>query len=352
MRPAGGARFQQHRKFNDMHLSPRATIRPYLEHWHSLLIPNKASWSYLMTLHIHTPLIESRPLSLAAGRSIWLKLDALQPCGSFKLRGVGHACEVHHARGARHFVSSSGGNAGLAVAYAGRKLGVPVTVVVPETTSDRAKELLRLEDAKVVVHGSSWQEANELAQTLVGADDAFIHPFDDPLLWTGHASLVDEVAAAGIKPDAVVLSVGGGGLLSGVVEGLKRNGWDDVPVLAVETEGAASLHAAVQAGHSVELERIASVATSLGAKRVADQALVCVREHPVHSVLVTDRAALEACEQFLSDHRVLVEPACGAALALAYAPGKLAGYQNVLVVVCGGATATLGQIQDWLKQVD
>jgi len=305
-----------------------------------------------MSLHIQTPLIESRPLTLAAGRSVWLKLDALQPCGSFKLRGVGHACEVHHARGARHFVSSSGGNAGLAVAYAGRKLGVPVTVVVPETTSDRAKELLRLEDAKVVVHGSSWQEANELAQTLVGADDAFIHPFDDPLLWTGHASLVDEVAAAGIKPDAVVLSVGGGGLLSGIVEGLKRNGWDDVPVLAVETEGAASLHAAVQAGHSVELERIASVATSLGAKRVADQALVCVREHPVQSVLVTDRAALEACEQFLSDHRVLVEPACGAALALAYAPGKLAGYQNVLVVVCGGATATLGQIQDWLKQVD
>ena len=73
-----------------------------------------------MPLHIPTPLIESRPLSLSAGRPVWLKLEALQPCGSFKLRGVGHACEAHHARGARHFVSSSGGNAGLAVAYAGR----------------------------------------------------------------------------------------------------------------------------------------------------------------------------------------------------------------------------------------
>lgn len=305
-----------------------------------------------MTLHIHTPLIESRPLSLAAGSNVWLKLDALQPCGSFKLRGVGHACEVHHARGARHFVSSSGGNAGLAVAYAGRKLGVPVTVVVPETTTERAKDLLCLEGAKVVVHGSSWQEANALAQTLVGPDDAFIHPFDDPLLWAGHASLVDEVTKAGEKPDAVVLSVGGGGLLSGVVEGLQRNGWGDVPVLAVETAGAASLHAAMQAGHPVELERIASVATSLGAKRVADQALVCVQQHPVHSHLVSDRAALEACERFLVDHRVLVEPACGAALALAYAPGALAQYQNVLVVVCGGATATLEQIQAWLQQVD
>ncbi|MNM39808.1 Phenylserine dehydratase [compost metagenome] len=305
-----------------------------------------------MTLHIHTPLIESRSLSLAAGCSVWLKLEALQPCGSFKLRGVGHACEIHHARGARHFVSSSGGNAGLAVAYAGRKLGVDVTVVVPETTTERAKQLLRQEDANVVVHGSSWQEANALAQTLVGPDDAFIHPFDDPLLWAGHASLIDECAAAGYKPDAVVLSVGGGGLLSGVVEGLKRNGWDDVPVLAVETEGAASLHAALQAGHPVELDRIASVATSLGAKRVADQALACARSHPLHSQLVSDRAALEACERFLLDHRILVEPACGAALALVTTPQALAAYGNVLVVVCGGATATLEQIQAWLKQLD
>lgn len=305
-----------------------------------------------MTLHINTPLIESRPLSLASGRASWLKLDALQPCGSFKLRGVGHACEVHHARGARHFVSSSGGNAGLAVAYAGRKLGVPVTVVVPETTTERAKELLGLEDAKVVVHGSSWQEANAFAQTLLGPDDAFIHPFDDPLLWAGHASLVDEVAASGFKPGAVVLSVGGGGLLSAVVEGLARNGWHDVPVLAVETEGAASLHAAMQAGRTVELERIDSVATSLGAKRVAEQALACARQHPVHSHLVSDRAALEACERFLLDHRVLVEPACGAALALAYTPGALGSYQNVLVVVCGGATATLEQMREWLKRVN
>ncbi|MBV4531038.1 pyridoxal-phosphate dependent enzyme [Pseudomonas sp. SWRI107] len=301
-----------------------------------------------MPLHIQTPLIESRPLSLTAGSAVWLKLEALQPCGSFKLRGVGHACEVHHARGARHLVSSSGGNAGLAVAYAGRQLGMAVTVVVPETTSERARELLRLEEAKLVVHGSSWQEANAHAQTLLGPGDAFIHPFDDPLLWAGHASMVDEVAAAGLKPDAVVLSVGGGGLLSGVVQGLQRNGWHDVPVLAVETEGAASLHAAMAAGHTVQLPCLSSVATSLGAKRVAEQALACTREHPVHSHLVSDREALLACERLLHDHRLLVEPACGAALALLERPEVLAGYRRVLVIVCGGATATLGQIRSWL----
>ncbi|WP_300733060.1 pyridoxal-phosphate dependent enzyme [Pseudomonas sp.] len=298
-----------------------------------------------MPLHIQTPLIESRPLSAIAQRSIWLKLDAVQPCGSFKLRGVGHACEVHHQRGATRFVSSSGGNAGLAVAYAGRQLGVAVTVVVPETTTERARELLALEGAEVIVHGSSWQEANQLALTLTTASDAFIHPFDDPLLWSGHATLIDEVAQSGHKPDAVVLSVGGGGLLCGVIEGLHRNGWQDVPVIAVETEGAASFRASVDAGHSVEIERISSIATSLGAKRVCDQAIAYLAVHTIESVIVTDRDALNACERFLVDHRVLVEPACGAALSLAYKPTALSRYPTVLMVVCGGATATLEQIQ-------
>jgi len=123
-----------------------------------------------MVLHIETNLLQSRPLSMKAGRSVWLKLEALQPPGSFKIRGVGHACEIYVARGAKKLVSSSGGNAGLAVAYAGRLLGVPVTVVVPETTTERAKELLRLENAEVIVHGTSWQEANEFAQSFL------IHP--------------------------------------------------------------------------------------------------------------------------------------------------------------------------------
>lgn len=302
-----------------------------------------------MTLHIHTPLIESRPMSASAGRPVWLKLEALQPCGSFKLRGVGHACEVHHGRGARHFVSSSGGNAGLAVAYAGRRLGVAVTVVVPQTTTARAKELLALEGAKVIVHGASWQEANELAQSLVGPDDAFIHPFDDPLLWAGHATLIDEVAQAGEKPDAVVLSVGGGGLLCGVVQGLRRNGWHDVPVIAVETLGAASFHAAVQAGEAVAIEHIDSIATSLGAKRVCQQAVDYLGVHPITSVRVSDQQALQACERLLLDHRLLVEPACGAALALASQPQVLAPFTKVLMVVCGGATATLEQLRAWAR---
>jgi L-serine/L-threonine ammonia-lyase len=133
-----------------------------------------------MPLHIPTPLIESLPLSARTGRDVWLKMEALQPPGSIKLRGVGLACETHARRGARRFVSSSGGNAGIAVAYAGRMLGLPVDVVVPDTTSARARELIGLQGARLTVHGASWQEANERAQAMLGPDDAFIHPLTTP----------------------------------------------------------------------------------------------------------------------------------------------------------------------------
>ena len=153
-----------------------------------------------------------------------------------------------------------------------------------------------------------------------------------------------------LTPDAVVLSVGGGGLLSGVAEGLHRNGWGHIPIIAVETEGAASFHAAAKTGHAVQLATISSIATSLGAKRVCDQAVKWSLEHPIHSVLVSDKSAVAACEKFLADHRVLVEPACGASLALAYDQSPvLEAFRTVLVVVCGGATATTDQLKHWAK---
>ncbi len=302
----------------------------------------------MKSLHIETPLFESRPISIRASRRIWLKLDALQPPGSFKIRGIGAACQEYVRRGAKRLISSSGGNAGIAVAYAGRHLSVPVLIVVPETTSDRAKALIRQEGAEVVVHGDSWQEANELAISTVGQSDVLIHPFDDPLVWRGHSTLIDEVARSGIKPGALVVSVGGGGLLCGLVEGLRRAGWSDVPVIAVETEGADSLAQSVRAGHRVELPAITSLAITLGAKKICERAFDCTRDHPLRSLVVSDRAAVSACQRFLDDHRIVVEPACGASLAAVYdrAP-ELEDFESVLVVVCGGATTTLEQLREW-----
>ncbi|RTL43572.1 MAG: pyridoxal-phosphate dependent enzyme [Burkholderiales bacterium] len=299
-----------------------------------------------MSLHLETPLLASDPLS-TAGQRVWLKLEALQPSGSFKLRGIGHACDQHAAQGARRLLSSSGGNAGLAVAYAGRQLGLPVLVVVPESTAEWPRTLLRRYGAELVVHGRSWMEANEHLLSLRQPGDAFIHPFDDPLLWQGHATMIHEAARQGPKPDAVVLSVGGGGLMCGVLQGMADVGWQDVPLVAVETEGAASLQAAVQAGQLVTLDAITSIATSLGARRVSEAAFDWTRRHPVISTTVSDAAALQACLDLEREHRWVVEPACGAALAAASqrALPVLQRAAQVLVIVCGGVCTPYTELQ-------
>lgn len=302
-----------------------------------------------MAIHLETPLLASRPLSRRTGKDVRLKLEALQPAGSFKSRGVGHACEQYRRQGAQRFVTSSGGNAGYAVACAGRVLGVPVTVVVPSTTSERARSLIADEGAEVIVHGASWMEAHAHALALRQPDDAFIHPFDDPLLWTGHATLVDELARQGPRPDLLVCAVGGGGLLCGLVEGLRRNGWDTVPLLAAETAGADSFAQALRAGRPTLLPRITSIATSLGARQVCERAFALSREHPIDSVVVSDAQAVAACDTLLLDHRLLVEPACGAALAALQATSSpaLQAARSVTVVVCGGVGVTAEQLAQW-----
>jgi len=299
-------------------------------------------------LHIKTPLIESLPLARTAGTRVWLKMEALQPSGSFKLRGIGHACRRYRSKGAKRFISSSGGNAGIAVAYSGRQLDIPVTVVVPESTTRQAIEAIGQEGAELIIKGESWQESHDYCLRMADQANVLIHPFDDPLLWEGHATMIDEIAETGLVPDAVVLSVGGGGLLSGVVEGLQRNGLKDVPVLAVETKGAHSLALAIQQNRLVELDEISSIATTLGAKQVSQQAYNCCRKHDVTSHLASDLEAVTACLTFLKEHRLLVEPACGASLsALITANEFFRNRQNVLVIVCGGAGVSIKQLQSW-----
>lgn len=306
-------------------------------------------------LHIETPFVRSHALSQQLNQDIWLKLDALQPCGSFKARGMAAACQDYLARGATSFVSSSGGNAGLAVAWAGRLLNVPVTVVVPESTKARAKELIAAEGAKVIVHGESWVEAHELATEMAqdGATPsrvALLHPFENPVTWGGHASMVAEMAQQGPKPDAVVLSVGGGGLLIGVAQGLDEAGWGDVPILAVETEGAASLHGSRLAREHITLDKITTIATTLGAKQVSPSAWELAKNGRATTRLVSDAQAVAACARFLDDHRILVEPACGAALATVYdGCDFLADKQTIAVIVCGGAGISLSQLNGWRK---
>ena len=301
-----------------------------------------------MPLHIVTSLIESPALSTASSRSVWLKLESEQPSGSFKMRGVGHACETHAARGATRFMSSSGGNAGLAVAHCGWQLGVPVLVVVPMSTGERAKALIAAQGAEVVVHGASWAEADAHLRSLIRPSDAYIHPFDDPLLWTGHATMMDEIAATGVVPDVVVCSVGGGGLMCGVIEGLRRNGWGSVPVIAVETRGADSLAQALAAGERIALPAITSVATSLGARQVSQQAFDEARRHDVRSLVVSDAQAVDGCLALDREHGLVVEPACGASVVpVLVDDAALGDAKTVVVIACGGVSATREQLRAW-----
>ena len=303
-------------------------------------------------LHIQTPLIQSLSIANSSETNVWLKLENCQPSGSFKVRGVGYACENYIQQGAKQLYASSGGNAGLAVAYCGRKLNVPVTIVVPKSTKTKAIELIEQEGAKVIVHGNVWLEAHEYALSLLDDESAYIHPYDDPLLWKGHASMIDEVIDKGVTPDAVLLSVGGGGLLLGVAKGLEENGLSDIPVFAVETIGADALAQSMAFNKRISLDAISSVATSLGASQVAESAFEMSKTGRVKAIRVEDADAVDACCCFLNEHRMLVEPACGASLSVAYhhKNNQLKHYRNILVIVCGGVGVTSSQLENWKKQ--
>lgn len=305
-----------------------------------------------MPLHIETPLLHSAPLSRLTGKQVWLKMEAMQPSGSFKMRGIGAVCEGYARAGKRRLISSSGGNAGIAAAHAGRLLGLAVTVVVPQSATVRARELIAEQGAEVMVHGATWHEAHALAQSMLDEYSAFVHPFDDPVAWQGHATLVDEVVAAGVDFDAVVLTVGGGGLLCGVVAGLRHHGLTQLPVVAVETLGADSLHQSVQAGQRVELPSITSIATTLGARQVCAQAFELTRVHPIITAVVDDAQAVQACFDFMRDHNTLIEPACGAGLVMLYGQNPaLQRFERPLIVVCGGSTATWPQLERWREEL-
>ena len=302
-------------------------------------------------LHIMTPVWTDARLEATLGKQVWLKMECLQPAGSFKIRGIGLLCQELKAAGCTGFVSSSGGNAGYAVACAGRALGLPVRVVVPGTTPASTRRQLELMAAEVCVVGQVWDEADVQARRMAATKNrGYIPPFDHPTLWRGHGTLIDEVAASHGKPDLVIVTVGGGGLLCGVLDGMRRHGWHDASIVAVETEGAASLHASIAADYLVTLPAITSIAKCLGARRVAQAALDGAREHSVRSLVVSDRAALNGCLQFARRHRILVEPACGAGLSLLYDQAPcLTAAQRILVVVCGGIGVDLDMLADWQR---
>jgi L-serine/L-threonine ammonia-lyase len=301
-----------------------------------------------MTKHLHdeTPLYQSFRHS-SGTKKIYYKMEALQPSASFKLRGVGLLCQNLAAQGARKFVIASGGNAGLAVAYSAFALGLQSHVIVPESSSEAMKLKIKELGAELTVKGTSWAEAHEYALNISEeAGSAYVHPFDHPLLWEGHATIVEELAKTMDAPDYIVLSVGGGGLFCGIMQGLEKVGWNNTKVICAETEGAASLAKSLAAGHQITLSSIDSIAGSLGAKRIADKAWEMAQSENVIPYLCSDDAAMLACRDFLGEYRIVTEAACGAALSVLKSP-LIADAKTVVFIVCGGAAMSAETLLNW-----
>lgn len=327
-----------------------------------------------------TPLIESTKLSKEAGCRIFLKLENLQPSGSFKSRGLGNQVLKALLKASdpskTHFYCSSGGNAGLACVTAANFVGRPSTVVVPMSTKAHMIEKIKVMGATdVVQHGAHFKEADRYLKEVVmaearsrGEEPVYCHPYDDPDVWEGHSSLVDEVdqqmAQAGEEaPDVLVCSVGGGGLFNGIMDGIARCGtrWDKTQVVAMETRGADSLATALDKDEWATMPGITSIATSLGAVRVSSRTYELASEGrrtgKVRNMVLSDAEAAMGCWRFADTENMLVEPACGVNLALCYgnrlkkALGRPVKPEDVaVIVVCGGAATSTEMINAWKKE--
>lgn len=363
-------------------------------------------------VYTQTPLLQSRPYSSEANRTVHLKLENTQPSGSFKSRGLGNLVYYHHHQQQQqfddvkstinqvrlHFLSSSGGNAGLATAVAASTLGHKCTVVVPKTAKPRMRELITQAGADIVVHGGFWGDADRyLRETYLSGPGAtfsttpegtveekyiYCHPYDDKLLWDGYTSIVNELgqqltdyaftqklersseaqvelARRSVWPDAIICAVGGGGLYTGLIQGLSLlsstfSAPNQLPiVITAETVGASKLYQSVHAGHKVTLAAPNTIASSLAAFSVSDQAYAYASASPhfggvkTMPVTVTDAEAVAACIKFLNLHGMVVEPACGAALAVLEKLDEIEAtlldgrkLKNVVVIVCGGSSYT------------
>ncbi|MHC8353702.1 pyridoxal-phosphate dependent enzyme [Pseudomonas sp. LB3P81] len=301
-------------------------------------------------LHIRTPLILHPGLSTPT-RRIWLKLENLQPSGSFKLRGMGLLCSQAKAEGKRKVVCPSGGNAGFATAVAAASLGLQACIVVPHTTPESTRARIRKTGAEVIVHGKVWDDANQRAKELSqGADTEYVPAFDHPVLWEGHSTMIDEILEDCPQVDTLVTSVGGGGLLAGLLTGLIRHGRMDCRIVTCETAGAASFSAAIKAGHPVRLSRIDTVATSLGAAQVADWPVQHILDFPHQCVVLGDDEAIMGVVRYANDLRQLVEPACGVSLAIGYLDHPaIADAHDVVIVVCGGVSINAQLVAGWAR---
>ncbi|OAA39051.1 serine family amino acid catabolism-related protein [Cordyceps fumosorosea ARSEF 2679] len=297
-----------------------------------------------------------------------------------------------------HFYSSSGANAGLACIYAANMFGCPTTIVTPLSTSAFLVAKLKQAGAvQVIQYGNTWQEAeNYLRDTVMttaavttNESPIYVPPFDAPEIWEGNAGIMHETvtqlrkatrhyrmtaAAVAASPtcngqnlpieqmpavDAVVCSVGGGGLFCGLMQAVEELQLKDrTQVIAVEAEGVDSLAQSVAKRERITLSSISSLATSLGARRVAQRAFEYGLEKHAKTVVISDADAIRACRRFADEEHYLVELACAVCPALCYTgklPELIPGFNEntvLVIVVCGGSNTSFEMMEKFWATLD
>jgi threonine dehydratase len=271
---------------------------------------------------------------LQAGPSTWFKLEFAQHAGSFKTRGMVNRMLAAGRLPEAGVVAASGGNAGLAAAYAAAELGAPAEVFVPVAAPPVKVAKLGKLGARVVQVGNEYAEAYAAAVVHAQYTGAlFCHAYDDPDMVAGNGTLGLELAGE-LDFDTVLVAVGGGGLLGGVAAALpgKR-------VIAVEPESCPTLRAALEQGGPVDVAVSGVAADSLGARRLGEIPYSIAASSGVESLLVDDAVIVEARRRLWEDYRLMVEHGTAAAYAaLTSGVFRPADGERTVVLLCGANT--------------
>ncbi|MEV4564756.1 serine/threonine dehydratase [Nonomuraea sp. NPDC049419] len=279
---------------------------------------------------LRTPVIEVAP-------RLWLKLELLQHSGSFKVRGAFNRIMSAGDLPAAGVIAASGGNHGLAVAFAARALGVRAEIFVPTVTSPVKVAGLERLGAHITQTGAIYAEAAEAAAKRAAETGALsVHAYDQPEVVAGQGTTGLELIEQTGAVDTVLAAVGGGGFAAGITVGTSVSG---PRIVAVEPERIPTLNAALRAGEPVPVEVSGVGADALGASRIGGLAFQILNDPRVESVLVSDEAIIAARRTLWERHRVAAEHAGAAAYAAllsgAYRPEP---GERVAVVVCGSNT--------------
>jgi len=285
-----------------------------------------------------TPTTSASRLGQRAGVQLVLKCENLQKTGSFKVRGaLTKLSSLGAEERARGVVTVSAGNHAQAVAWAARAAGIHAVVVMPETASPVKVEASRGYGAEVVLHGASGIQAFAHAHALERERGlVFVHPFDDEVVCSGAGTVGLELMEQAPDLDAVIVPIGGGGLISGVATAVKEIS-PRTRVYGVEPKGAPSTRMSLDAGHAVRLESLNTIADGLAAPMTGEVNYEIIRRCVDDVVLIDDDVIAQGVRELLVSTKLLAEPAGAAAVAALLARAiPVRENARVAAVVSGG----------------